>query len=102
VVRSVNTYAVMILGTLWAILLVVGGSLLPTSGAWNDMPAMRPVLLVGGFTAVVAGCFVFVVIVADRLFPHVEAHIAMWTEIALAGLFLSGIAATITVMVGMP
>ncbi|MFG0256434.1 MAG: hypothetical protein ACF8GE_00860 [Phycisphaerales bacterium JB043] len=99
-VRIARRYAVIALGALLATILVVNGGLLLDSHWWNEFPNMRPVILLTGCTAIVAGSFVFVVIVADRLFPRVQAQLAMWTELTLAGLFLAGFAASITIVVG--
>jgi hypothetical protein len=99
-VRTTRRYAIMMLGALLATILVVNGGLLLDSAWWNEFPALRPIILMIGCTAIVAGGFIFVVIVADRLFPRVQPVVAMWTELTLAGLFLAGLAATATIVVG--
>ena len=89
--RSVNLMMLLSVGWAWGVLLVVGG-------AWP--PASRPAVVVGGVTSVLAGQFVFLVMVADRLFPGVRRDVKMITELALAALLVAGAAATVTILLG--
>ena len=94
--RIANLTALLVFGTLWASLLVVGGALLAASAERMVYAA----LLAGGATAIVAGAFVFQVVVADRLFPRVDRRLADVTEASLAGLLVLGVAMTALLLTG--
>lgn len=94
--RTVNLSALLVFGTLWAGLLVVGGALL--AAVPRDM--IYASLLTGGATAVIAGQFVFQVVVADRLFPQVDRRVADVTEAAMAGLIVLGVGLTALLVTG--
>lgn len=97
--RSVNLMMLLSVGWAWGVLLVVGGAWLATRSA-EFPPASRPAVVVGGVTSVLAGQFVFLVMVADRLFPGVRRDVKMITELALAALLVAGAAATVTILLG--
>lgn len=94
--RTANLTALLLFGALWAGLLVVGGALLAASAQGSYFAA----LLTGGASAIVAGGFVFQVVVADRLFPHVDRRLADVTEASLAGILVLGIGLTILLLTG--
>lgn len=96
--RSVNLLMLVTVGWAWGMLLVVGGAWLATRAA--EFPAVRPAVVIGGITSVLAGQFVFLVMVADRLFPGVRRELKVATEMTLAALLVMGVAATITILAG--
>lgn len=79
-----HVVALLILGTLWAGLLVVGGSLLPSilSRAW---PAAGAAALLLGLTVIAAGEYVFLTVVADRVFPRASRRAVSGAELTLGG-----------------
>lgn len=83
-----NLAVLLALGTLWAALLVVGGSLLPSilRRAW---PASGLSALLLGLTVVVAGQYVFLTVVADRLFPRASRRLVAGAELALGALMVA-------------
>lgn len=89
-VRGLNLTALLVFGALWAGLLVVGGAVLVVSARGASTAA----LLSGGATAVIAGGFVFQVVVADRLFPRVDRRLADLSQASLGLVLVLGIALT--------
>lgn len=95
--QTVQTTTLLALGALWSVVLIVGGALVATRSG-EAIPSLTPVLACGGVTAMIAGQFVFLVVVADRLFPRVQRRLAVVAEIILAVLLVAGLAATITLL----
>jgi len=86
-------------GWAWSMLLVVGGAFLATrSGEFP--PGSRSAIVVGGVTSVLAGQFVFLVMVADRLFPRVRWGLRFGVETALMLSVVGGIATTAAILAG--
>ncbi len=75
------------LGALWAGTLVVVGALL-TAGTFPTVVSLGSMTVCLGLTFISAGLFVFQVVVADRLFPHVARPLRASTEATL-GVFLA-------------
>lgn len=94
--RAANLTALLVFGTLWAGLLVVGGAMLAASARESAYAA----LLTGGSTAIAAGSFVFQVVVADRVFPRVDRRLADVAEAALAALLVLGLGLTALLATG--
>lgn len=94
--RTLNLAALLLFGSLWAGLLVVGGALLAASAQRTVYAA----LLSGGAAAIAAGGFVFQVVVADRVFPRVDRRVADITEASLAGLLIIALALTGLLLTG--
>lgn len=99
VVRALNFTALLVFGTLWSVLLVVGGALLSTR-AQGFPPSLFPMVVVLGLTSVCAGQYVFLTVVADRLFPGVRREVAMGAEITLVGLMVAGLFAIAAIWLG--
>ena len=94
---TMQSAVLIALGALWSVLLVVGGALVATRSS-SALPTLSPVLACGGITAMIAGQFVFLVVVADRIFPNVQRRIALVSEAILAAALVAGLAATITLL----
>lgn len=82
----------VLVGLLWSLGLVFAGSCLLAAG---ELPAgfPPPAVLASGAAAVVAGQFVFMVIVADRLFPSAwprAVAICEWLAAGIVALILGG------------
>ncbi len=82
--------AVLGLGTLWAGTLVVSGAAM-ASGRSPVASSMGTLGVLAGVTFVAAGQFVFMVVVADRLFPRVERRVRASGEAFVAAALLLGI-----------
>jgi hypothetical protein len=78
----------MVIGTLWAIALILMGVKLAVS-PWPEVP--RESALWFGIAAIAAGEFLFMYIVADRLFPHRRRLLTDTLEQATAGIFVLGL-----------
>jgi hypothetical protein len=77
---------VLLVGTAWAGVLVVVGLILLLSvprGGWS-----LGLEAAGGVAAVAAGEFVFMFVVADRLFPGRTRKLADWTELVMGAAFV--------------
>ncbi len=85
-----NLMALLTFGSLWAGLLVVGGAVLASLAQESAYAPM----LTGGASAIVAGGFVFQVVVADRLFPHVNRRLTDVTQTSLGIVLVLGIVLT--------
>ncbi len=94
--RTANLIALLVFGSLWAGLLVVGGALLAASAERMIYAA----LLSGGAAGIAAGGFVFQVVVADRLFPRVDRRVADVAEASLAGLLIIALGLTALLLTG--
>jgi len=94
--RTVHLTALLLFGSLWAGLLIVGGALLAASA----QRLVYAALLSGGAAAIAAGGFVFQVVVADRLFPRVDRRVADIAEASLAGLLVIALALTALLLTG--
>lgn len=93
--RSVSLPALIIVATAWASTLVVPGLALLIDG----LPAFSipvSVRISAGLSAIAAGLFVFMVWVADRVFPAVGRRMSMWPiEMGTFAVFLFGLAAAL-------
>lgn len=95
--QRLNLAALLTLGTLWAGLLVVGGlALVAQAGASDD--ALAAPTFAGGLTAIVAGQFVFLSVVADRVVPHAPRPFVASAECLLGAAFLAGAVWTATTL----
>jgi len=97
-VRRINLALMLLFGSLWAGLLVVGGAMLSTQGA-ATWPGMQNVVVAAGLSGVAGGFFVFSVIVADRIFPHAHRGLVIGLE-TLSGLaLLFGLLAIVVIFI---
>lgn len=76
------------IGTLWAITLILMGVKLAVS-PWPAVP--RESALWFGIASIAAGEFLFMYIVADRLFPNRRRFLTDLVEQATAGIFVLGL-----------
>lgn len=98
-VHRTTTLLLVALGTLWAMILVVGGLMVlgevgPTGGG------LARAGVAAALTAVAAGQFVFLVVVGDRLFPEARRSVAGRAEALFGGLFCVGAVATVVLAAG--
>lgn len=80
--------SLILIGTLWAITLVFMGVKLAVS-PWPEVP--RESALWFGIAAIAAGEFLFMYIVADRLFPSRRKLVSDLLEQVTAGVFVLGL-----------
>jgi len=78
----------MAMGTLWAITLILMGVKLAVS-PWPEIP--RESALWFGIASIAAGEFLFMYIVADRVFPRRRRVLSDLMEQATAGIFVLGL-----------
>jgi hypothetical protein len=78
----------MAMGTLWAITLILMGVKLAVS-PWPEIP--RESALWFGIASIAAGEFLFMYIVADRVFPRRRRVLSDLLEQATAGIFVLGL-----------
>lgn len=78
----------MAMGTLWAITLILMGVKLAVS-PWPEIP--RESALWFGIASIAAGEFLFMYIVADRVFPNRRRVLSDLLEQATAGIFVLGL-----------
>jgi len=88
--KRMNTVAVMGLGALWAGTLVVSGATLAGGGS-PIATSLGTLGVLAGVTFVAAGQFVFMVVVADRMFPRVERRVRASGEAFVAAALLLGL-----------
>lgn len=84
--HRLNLLGLLTLGTLWAMLLVIGGAVVASSppAEWGWMGSATRL---GGMAAVAGGQFVFLVVVADRLCPGANRTVVASVEGIAGGLF---------------
>lgn len=89
--RTLSLSLVSLLGTAWAVTLAVVGLRLVLDGPPREPLAMPGhAALAAGLTALAMGQFVFMVLVADRLFPDVGRR-AWWAECVTLAAFVGGL-----------
>ncbi|MEQ9096512.1 MAG: hypothetical protein RIE32_09640 [Phycisphaerales bacterium] len=91
--RRLSTAALALVATAWAGVLVVAGLWLVFS-AGPRWPMFSVPAALGGWTAVAMGTFVFMFLVADRVFPKASRTLGWIVEVALVCLFCIGFVAT--------
>ena len=94
-----NSAAVMLLGAVWALVLVASGW---GATAWSSPPPYLSTTSVrlGGLTMIAMGQFVFLAVVCDRLFPDSGRTVAAG-EVISGGAFLAlGAATGLSVLIG--
>ncbi|MEO1007838.1 MAG: hypothetical protein AAFX79_04685 [Planctomycetota bacterium] len=79
--------------SVWSASLVVAGLWLAFS-ARQTWPMFSSAALLGGVTAIAMGVFVFMFLVADRLFPKAGRHVGWIIEVAIVVLICAGLVAT--------
>lgn len=90
--RAVSLSLVTCVAVVWASALFLAGLWLLFSVP-GRLPALSAPCQVGGWAAIAAGQFVFMVLVADRLFPLVGRRPMTWVvEMACFLIFLGGAA----------
>jgi len=87
---KITIAARILTGVVWSLGLVTAGASLMSYRPGPDLPILPPVaLILAGLSAVVAGQFIFMVIVADRVFPGANAKLVAACEwVVAAGLAL--------------
>ncbi|MFU8828369.1 MAG: hypothetical protein ACNA8P_02940 [Phycisphaerales bacterium] len=80
--------ALLSIGTLWAVILIMMGVKLAAS-PWPGMP--RESALWFGIASIAAGEFLFMYIVADRVFPKRRKVLSDLLEQMTAGIFVLGL-----------
>jgi hypothetical protein len=93
--QHVLTGARLLVGLIWSVGLVAAGGFLLQVG---DLPANFPrgAVVASGAAAVVAGHFIFMVLVADRLFPGAWPRAVALCEWAAAGVLALSMAGTLS------
>ena len=85
-IGSLALGARLTLGTLWGLTLVIAGVLLLTPGAMPGIGAsIERITIPAALWSIASGEFVFLVIVADRIFPQVPARLRVGIETFLGG-----------------
>lgn len=91
--HRLNLLGLLVLGTIWAMVLVIGGAVVavhpPAAWGW-----MGPAARLGGLAAIAGGQFVFLVVVADRLCPGANRAVVASVEGIAGGLFAVCLLAT--------
>ncbi len=85
--------------SLWAALLTITG-LWVVFTAPDEWPILRPLCLLGGLSLVGAGQFLFMMLVADRLFPRASRPVVRALESGSFLLFLGGLVLGLRLLVG--
>lgn len=91
--RRLSTAALALVATAWAGALVIAGMWLVFS-AGPRWPMFSVPATLGGWTAMAMGTFVFMFLVADRVFPKAARTVGWVVEVAFVALFTIGCAAT--------
>lgn len=91
--RRLSTAALALVATAWAGALVVAGLWLVFS-AGPRWPMFSVPAILGGWTAMAMGTFVFMFLVADRVFPRAARSVGWVVEVAFVVLFTLGSLAT--------
>lgn len=86
-------------GTIWAGALVIAGvrMLLWRGG---EAPPMTDVLLWAGVTAIIAGEFVFMALVADRVVPGMRGRLRELPQLIVGGMCMAGISWSLFLLFG--
>lgn len=87
----------LIASAAWAWLMVVSGWWAVLSGP-REWPILKGVSLLGGITMAAGGQLVFMVLVADRLFPYASRRLMLGLELASFLAFLGGLGAVLWVL----
>ncbi len=90
IVRRLNFLALLALGSTWAGALTIIGALLLTRDLIN-WPGLDSLGRTIGVTFIAAGQFVFLVVVADRMFPRANPRVTMTCEAGLGLALLLGV-----------
>lgn len=92
--RRLSRAVTGLLGLVWALTMGVGGGLmmLAASGA---APWLQTTLLWAGCTGVLAGVFVFQLLVADRLFPRADPGLVRNVEASFGVAIMVGLVLTL-------
>ncbi|MFI4915525.1 MAG: hypothetical protein ACIAS6_03325 [Phycisphaerales bacterium JB060] len=88
-----STLLLALVATVWGGALVVAGLWLVFS-AGPRWPMFSVPAALGGWTAVAMGTFVFMFLVADRVFPRAGRAVGWAIEVALVAVFCIGLVAT--------
>lgn len=95
--HRLNLFVLIAAGSLWAMVLVIGGAVVASSPpqAWGGVgPAVR----MAGLSAIAAGQFVFLVAVADRLCPGANRAVVASVELIAGATFALGLLGTIAAL----
>jgi len=88
-----STAALALVATVWGGALVIAGLWLVFS-AGPRWPMFSVPATLGGWTAMAMGTFVFMFLVADRVFPKAARTVGWVAEVAFVVLFTAGCVAT--------
>ncbi|MEO1277713.1 MAG: hypothetical protein AAFV77_02020 [Planctomycetota bacterium] len=91
--KRLSTAALALVATVWAAALVIAGLWLVFS-AGPRWPMFSVPATLGGWTAMAMGTFVFMFLVADRIFPQAGRTVGWVAEVAFVVLFTVGGIAT--------
>ena len=97
-VTRISRALTRVVGLIWALTMSVAGGLMML-GASEVAPWLTTTLVFAGLTGIVAGVFVFQVVVADRLFPDVYPRLIRNVEAVLGvGLMIGIVLTTLTLL----
>lgn len=91
--KRLSTAALALVATAWSAALVIAGLWLVFS-AGPRWPMFSVPATLGGWTAMAMGTFVFMFLVADRVFPKAARSVGWVVEVAFVVLFTLGSLAT--------
>jgi hypothetical protein len=100
--RTIVTTGRIVFGLAWALSLAIGGGYLIQAGPdyvdrlarTGPLPYAIPAVITAGIAAVVAGHFIFMVVVADRVFPAASPRTVAILEWLTAGALVLLVALT--------
>lgn len=95
--HRLNLLGLLALGTLWAMVLVIGGAVVAAAppSAWGWMGGAARL---AGLTAIAGGQFVFLVVVADRVCPGANRGVVASVEGIAGGLFALGLVGVVVAL----
>ncbi|MBL8760661.1 MAG: hypothetical protein JNL50_05095 [Phycisphaerae bacterium] len=85
--------------TAWAGTLLLTGLWIAMNGP-TRWPVPRELCLVGGLSLLAGGQFLFLVLVADRVFPRASSRVVWAVEVVLFAAFVLGLGATLYLLGG--
>ena len=97
-VTRISRALTRIVGLIWALAMSVAGGLMML-GASDAAPWLTTTLMLAGLTGIVAGVFVFQIVVADRLFPGADPRLMRNVEAVLGvGVMIGIVLTTLTLL----
>lgn len=89
--RKLSMSLVVALGVVWSLLLAFGGAWLAGNGHAVWGASLAQITRIGGLVGVLAGMVVFLVCVADRVFPRASRKVTLAAEVPLCVMLFVGI-----------